>query len=227
MTFYRTIFAGVLLLLFAIVAAVGYRTGSQKAEASANEAMRNERIELTRAAKEANAEAERIRSEAIEIVVAAEERQRQAERRADSLEARTARLSAEVTEDGQRALESARVLLEATDSASTMESLVRAHLEDDRLLAESNARLAESNEAEKTALREALDASDSRGDAWEIRALASEHALGLSKMECESCRVEANAFRRAANPGWFEKLRQRAPSMLLTAAGTVLLVALF
>jgi len=219
MTFYRTIFAGVLLLLFAIVAAVGYRTGSQKAEASANEAMRNERIELTRAAREANAEAERIRSEAIEMVVAAEARQRQAERRADSLQARTARQTAEASASGQAVLQAVQDLLAVTEGASDLESLVLAHLKDDRLLALSN-------EAEKAALREALSAVEDRSGAWEVRALASEHALGLSKMECESCRVEANAFRRAANPGWFERLRQRAPSMLLTAAGTVLLALL-
>ena len=219
MTFYRTIFAGVLLLLFAIVAAVGYRTGSQKAEASANEAMRNERIELTRAAREASLEAERVRSEAIEMVVAAEARQRQAERRADSLQARTARLTAEASASGQAVLHAVQELLAVTGSTSDLETLVLAHLEDDRLLALSN-------EAEKAALREALSAVEDRADVWEMRALASEHALGLSKMECESCRVEANAFRRAANPGWFEKLQQRAPSMLLTAAGTVLLALL-
>jgi len=218
-TLSRTILAGVLLLFLAALAGVFYQTGNLREARAEAETLRNERIELTRSARESSLEAERVRGEAIEMVVAAEARQRQAERRADSLEARTARQTAEASASGQAVLQAVQELLAVTGSTSDLETLVLAHLEDDQLLALSN-------EAEKAALREALDASDARGDALEMRALASEHALDLSQVECQLCRVEANAFRRAANPGWFEKLRQRAPSTLLTVAGTVLLALL-
>ena len=135
MNIHRIIYAALLLFLLAALAGVFYQTGNVRRAKAEAEALRNERIELTRAAREASSEAEMVRAGSILQVAAAHEKQRVAERRADSLEAHTALLTNEATESGQRVLESARALLGATDTESDLEALVLAHLEDDRQLA--------------------------------------------------------------------------------------------
>ena len=206
------------LLFLAALAGVFYQTGGQRRALAMADSLRTERIEARRFANQQLRAARAARNEASELIRRAESRRRVAEVRADSLEAHTAHLTALAVRTGHRVLSSVQGLLTG-DTVGDLESLIRDHLADDaRVVAAYETRLAN--------LRSVVAASDSVSAAWEMRARFAETALEAKVIECEVCRIESNAWRRAASPGWFARLRQSLPAMSLTAVGTVLLVLL-
>lgn len=204
------------LLFLAALAGVFYQTGAERRAVALADSLRTERIEARRFANQKAREAERARNEAAELIRRAESRRRVAEARADSLEARTVHLTALALQTGHRVLSSVQGFL-AGDTVGDLESLIRDHLADD-------ARVVAAYETRLKNLRSVLLAADSVSAGWQMRARFAEVALKAKTLECEICRTESNAWRRAANPSWFTRLRRSVPAMSMTALATAVLL---
>ena len=193
----HALIAGLILLVFGILAGMYFEAPNTRREKERGEAERTLRIEQRR-------EADRLDAQRLDSLEASEARVREAEARAERAERRlvwqmeeTAALNVTVIE---------------TNVGCSPE-----HKEADRLLALSN-------EAEKKEIWEIAYAAQSRGDALEMRAISAEVTLEARDLECETCRQEANTWRRAANPGWFTRFRRSLPQTALTVGGVLLLV---
>ena len=191
--------AGLFLLLLASLAGTFYQTGNVKREKAVADSLRNLRIGERRVA-------DRLDEERLVVIRLTHDRLRQAEEEKTRVLAKLETLESETA--------TIEVVVHETQTGCPPE-----HIQADSMLAVSHAR-------EKTELRRLTALATDRGDAWKMRALAAETTLEARTLECLTCRDEANAWRRAANPGWFTRFRRSLPQTLLTAGGVLVLAVL-
>ncbi len=209
------------LLFFAAIAAAFYQTGSAndaKARAESLSALRMEAAEMAHAR---SVEARDARELAAAVIAEATRRREDADREIRRLTAQNEAVTHEAVQTGDGVLQAVRALDGASvaGSSADLEALVLAHLEDDR-------EVARVHEEERAEWLNALAAEEARSGAFEMRAIAAEVALDASELACHACELEAEAWREAASPGWFARLRRGVPSMILAAGVTALALIL-
>ena len=213
---WRTAFVVVFILFLAALTTVLYKTGAERdAQAVAGDAQSLAQEAAVLASSLAD-EAREVRELADEKIEEADRKRIRAEERAEALEANAAALSLYASQTGQAVLEAVQEAIYPDSSivATDLLTLVTAHLAAD-------ADVVSSFEERLELKDEVIAAVEVRAGAFEMRAVASERALEASQVECQACRLEAAAWEKAANPGWFTRLRTSLPAMSLTAVATV------
>ena len=165
-----------------------------------------------------------LREQAQEARAEAQEERARADLMADSLRAAGAVLSVTAAHTGASLLDVIQVAQGATEGqlpalVDSMEVRLERHLEADRQVAENfQQRLAE--------MQAGREAADLVAASWQAQAQATQRALEARELECQSCAEEAERWRAAAQPSFFRGLLDDAGKLVVTVAGTALVVLL-
>jgi len=201
----------------------GLGEGKKRADEEAADMARNVRIENRRKADSLAVVSDSIREVSEFLTKRLEEERAESAEKAKEYEANAARLELAAVRSGGEVREAVLVALGALDEGSPRPTtgeilaIVDRHLEEDR----------QTNEAFRLALAEKDTENglvDDAKEAWKARALSVEATLAAREVECESCKREADRWRRIAEPGFLEKFRRGLPWLGGGIAGGIVLV---
>ncbi len=145
--------------------------------------------------------------------------------RADSM---AALLAAETALEASKALETGETLGQTLETARGAAMAPVAELLDTALVQlsdhlEADRRTVEGFGLQIRAMSEARAASEAETMEWQRLAGLADEALTAREAECQLCREELILLKDIKDPGWLERIIDKAGTIVVTAAGTLLL----